>query len=217
MKKILFFVAAVCAAATMQAQKVAPLDSLSTNLQLDSMRVQFASDAVGMVAALQVAQVSIEKDTKMLEGAEKQLKSESTYAKNLEQNLKSSMDCLENLTKSNESDLNTLDQLRKTIDKQYEALRKIELAEPSYENDLVAKLDGYKQQISDAGNRINTSLRTIEEQINEVKKQQSGLEQFKVDVQAKQESLKAMQEIHKANKDAVKNELKAWKKLVAKK
>lgn len=217
MKKLFLFAAVLCAALTMQAQHANPLDSLSTNFQLDSMRVRFSDNPSGMVAALQVLQTSLDADDKMLKAAQKQIKDEQTYAKSLENYLKNATGALDNLKKSFEGNLKGLEKIQSSTNGQLTALHKIDLADQDYEEGMEQKLQGFLTMIHNAVDRANTSIRNVDDQLAEVSRQQTNLATFNNEIAAKQESIKILQNKHKENKDVIKTELKAWKSLVPKK
>jgi len=217
MKK--FFLAVIFLGATMMvsAQHVNPLDSLSTNLQIDSMRIRFASDAAGMVAALQMVEGSMQMDDRMLKDAQRQLKDETAYAKSLENYLKTSKGVLENLQKAYDSDIKDLNKMQSATNDQLNALHKLSMEDQDYKSEMESRLNGYLTTIHDAMDRISAASRGIDDQLQDVTQQQTNLDIFNQEIATKQEQLKAMQEQHKANKETVKNELKVWKKLAPKK
>jgi len=217
MKKILFFTMALCAAVAIQAQHVDPLDSLSTNLQLDSMRSQFAANAAGMIGALEAAKITLAADSKMLKDASTQLKSETTYSKSVESYLKTSTDVLDDLKKSYEEDLKSLQKIQNAVNDELNALHKVTLKDQAYKDAMEGKLQGYVTTIHDAIDRINGLLRNIDTQVQEATRQQTDLNAFQQEITNKEEALKKLQDQHKANEDAVKNEMKVWKKLLPKK
>jgi len=217
MKKIILFAAVVCAATMAQAQHANPLDSLSTNMQIDSMRIQFSNNPVGMVAALQVLQTSLGTDEKMLKNAQKQIKDEQAYAKSLESYLKTATNELNNLKKTFENNRSGLEKMQSTINNQLNALHKVDLADQTYENSMEDKLNGYLSAIHDAIDRANAASRNVDDQLADASRQQTDLGNFKNEIEAKQEQLKNLQDKNKADKEAVKTEMKAWKGLVKKK
>lgn len=213
MKKSFLLVVALGAAMMMQAQHANRIEPLSTNLQIDSMRVQFASDPASMVAALQLAESTLQADEKMLKEAQKQVKDEASYAKSLASYIKSSTGALNELKKAYSSDLKGLDKMQASINDQLNALHKITLDDREYLAAMEHKLKGYLSAIHGAMDRINASSRAVDDQLQDASRQQSDLETFNNEIASKQEQLKALQGQHKANKDAVKNEMKAWKGL----
>jgi len=217
MKKLLLCVVALGATVVMQAQHVDPLDSLTTNLQMDSIRAQYAGNVAGMLGALQLTQLSIEADSKMLKEASSQLKSETNYSKSVESYLKTSTDVLEDLKKSYEQDLSNLQKIQNAVNDELNALHKVTLKDQEYTSAMESKLQGYVTTIHDAIDRINGLLRNIDAQVQEATRQQTDLDAFKREIEGKEQALKSLQEQNKSDKDAVKNEMKVWKKLMPKK
>jgi len=217
MKKTLLLVITLGAAMMMQAQHVNSLDSLSTKLEMDSMRIQFASNPAAMVMALQQAEITLKADDKMLKEAQNQLKDETSYAKSLTNYLKTTNNGLNNLKKTYEGDLKELDKMQSATNDQLNALHKLTLDDKDYATNMESKLNGYLTAIHEAMDRVNNASRAIDDQLQDATRQQSDLDVFNQEISTKQEQLKALQDQHKANKDAVKNEMKAWKKLVPKK
>ena len=214
MKKMLTFAAALLAAVAMNAQHVTPLDTLTTSIQMDSLRVMYATNAAGMLVELNALQASIEADAKMLKDAEKQLKEEASYAKSLAQYMKTSQSVLSALEKSYNAALKSLQQQHGAIDELLSDMHKLNTIEDNHKDSLEKDLHIQNRQVAECINNATNRLKAITAQNKNILDQQNALTIYEQEIKNKEAELKALQEKHKVNKDAIKNEIKAAKAAV---
>lgn len=214
MKKTFLFVAALLATVAMNAQHVTPLGSLSADFQLDTMRVLYANNAVGMVEELNIINTAMEADSKMLKDAEKQLKQEGDYAKELAKYAKAAQSAIKNMEKTYNSELKALQAIQKSLDDMQSALPKLNMVVDEHKSMMDHDVRIQSKQVAQSISDINNLLRHIVAQNQYTEKLQNNLSVYNEEIKNKGAQLKVLQERQKANKEAVKKEMTAAKAAV---
>lgn len=211
MRKLIFFFVFAASCVCASAQHASPLPVMTSVFCLDSLRAEYASNPTALVSALMTIQHRQAADEQLLAEAARVLKDERAFGKQLVVYLKTAEQFLGEMNRAYDMQSKAIESHKELISTQGYNLAKAPFLPVDTRDGYIALLHGDRSNMDAMLDRLDECHNYCTREASNLRAIAAGLSAFELELQNKGIELERLNAELKANKEVVKDAIKAAK------
>lgn len=205
-KSIIFTVFALLSMGTVMAQHVAPLGFVTTEFNLEALRVQYP-DSISYLGEMKAIQQSLKNDAAAISAANKEVSDESAHLKNVYSFIKSRTSQLGKLDKIYQSELKEISAYSKTLDAQQKGMVKYGNLDKFTRDEYLRRISARRTDIMNNEARCQACVQDVQIEREYIKNLTINAQQYELEINGKKATLQQMGEQNKTQQKAIQTEI----------